>query len=97
MSETDAQPRIAVGSDHTGFPVKEAIRKYLDAAGYPVDDQGTCSEESVDHPDYGKAVGQRVASKQAGLGIAVCGSGISGLPQPASAGHTKLAFAHPIR
>jgi len=54
MSETDAQPRIAIGSDHTGFPVKEAIRKYLDAAGYPVDDQGTCSEESVDYPDYGR-------------------------------------------
>ena len=57
MSETDAQPRIAIGSDHPGFPVKEAIRKYLEAAGYPVDDQGTWSEESVDYPDYGKAVG----------------------------------------
>ena len=55
MGATDAKPRIALGSDHAGFTVKEAIRKYLEAAGYPVDDQGTWSEESVDYPDYGLA------------------------------------------
>ena len=76
MSDSLAKPRIVIGSDHAGFPVKEIIRKYLETAGYPVDDQGTSSEESVDYPDYGKAVGERVASKQADLGIAVCGSGI---------------------
>jgi ribose 5-phosphate isomerase B len=76
MTDTPKKPRIAIGSDHAGFLVKETIRKYLQAAGYAVDDQGTTSEESVDYPDYGKAVGERVASKQADLGIAVCGSGI---------------------
>lgn len=76
MSDPPAKPRIVIGSDHAGFSVKETIRKYLQAAGYSVDDQGTSSEESVDYPDYGKAVGERVASKQADLGIAVCGSGI---------------------
>ena len=76
MTELPKKPRIAIGSDHAGFLVKEAIRKYLEAAGYAVDDQGTSSEESVDYPDYGKAVGERVASKHADLGIAVCGSGI---------------------
>jgi ribose 5-phosphate isomerase B len=76
MTELPKKPRIAIGSDHAGFLVKETIRKYLEASGYTVDDQGTSSEESVDYPDYGKAVGERVASKQADLGIAVCGSGI---------------------
>lgn len=76
MSDSPAKPRIVIGSDHAGFLVKEIIRKYLEDAGYPVDDQGTSSEASVDYPDYGKAVGDRVASKQADLGIAVCGSGI---------------------
>src|ERR1700687_1271208 len=76
ISESPPKPRIAIGSDHAGFPVKETIRKYLEAAGYAVDDQGTSSEESVDYPDYGKAVGERAASKKADLGIAVCGSGI---------------------
>jgi ribose 5-phosphate isomerase B len=76
MSDSPAKPRIAIGSDHAGFPIKETIRKYLEEAGYAVDDQGTSSEESVDYPDYGKAVGERVASKKADVGIAVCGSGI---------------------
>jgi len=76
MTASPAKPRIAIGSDHAGFSLKESIRKYLEEAGYLVDDQGTGSENSVDYPDFGKAVGERVASKKADLGIAVCGSGI---------------------
>ena len=76
MNAAPAKPRIAIGSDHAGFSVKETIRKYLENAGYAVSDLGTSSEESVDYPDYGKAVGERVVSKQADLGIAVCGTGI---------------------
>lgn len=76
MTAASAKPRIAIGSDHAGFSVKETIRKYLEGAGYAVSDLGTSSEESVDYPDYGKAVGQHVVSKQADLGIAVCGTGI---------------------
>jgi len=70
------KPRIAIGSDHAGFCVKETIRTYLESAGYAVSDLGTSSEQSVDYPDYGKAVGERVVSKQADFGIAVCGTGI---------------------
>lgn len=76
MTAAPAKPRIAIGSDHAGFSVKEVIRKYLENAGYSVSDLGTSSEESVDYPDYGKAIGESVISKQADLGIAVCGSGI---------------------
>ena len=76
MTAAPAKPRIAIGSDHAGFSVKEIIRKYLESAGYTVSDLGTSSEQSVDYPDYGKAVAEHVISKQADLGIAVCGSGI---------------------
>jgi len=76
MSDTPAKPRIAIGPDHAGFSVKETIRKYLESADYAVSDLGTSSEDSVDYPDYGKAVGECVISKQADMGIAVCGSGI---------------------
>jgi ribose 5-phosphate isomerase B len=76
MTDSPAKPRIAIGSDHAGFSLKESIRKYLEEAGYLVDDQGTGSENSVDYPDFGKAVAERVVSKHADLGIAVCGSGI---------------------
>jgi len=76
MTIPSTKPRIALASDHAGFSVKETIRKYLESAGYAVSDLGTSSAESVDYPDYGKAVGERVASKQADLGIAVCGTGM---------------------
>ena len=65
-----------MGSDHAGFRAKESIRKYLEGAGYPVEDCGTHSEESVDYPDYAKAVAERVAAAKDYLGVVVCGTGI---------------------
>jgi ribose 5-phosphate isomerase B len=76
MPEPSPKPRVAVGADHAGFPVKEIIREFLQKAGYLVDDLGTWSEESVDYPDYGKAVGECVASHKDLFGIAVCGTGM---------------------
>src|SRR5271169_4404260 len=76
MPELSAKPRVALGSDHAGFPIKETIRQFLQDAGYPVDDLGTWSEESVDYPDYGKAVGECVAARKDVFGIAVCGTGM---------------------
>lgn len=67
---------ISVGSDHAGFELKEHIKKYLEQKNFEVIDEGTHSTESVDYPDYGKAVGMRVASGEADFGIVVCGSGI---------------------
>jgi ribose 5-phosphate isomerase B len=96
MTDTPKKPRIAIGSDHAGFLVKETIRKYLQAAGYSVDDQGTSSEESVDYPDYGKAVGESVASKRADLGIAVCGSGIGISIAANKVPGIRAALAHDI-
>jgi len=96
VTDIPKKPRIAIGSDHAGFPVKETIRKYLGAAGYAVNDQGTSSEESVDYPDYGKAVGECVVSKQADLGIAVCGSGIGISIAANKVPGIRAALAHDI-
>src|SRR5437773_11676637 len=96
MAELPKKPRIAIGSDHAGFLVKETIRNYLEAAGYAVDDQGTSSEESVDYPDYGKAVGERVVSRQAELGIAVCGSGIGIAIAANKVPSIRAALAHDV-
>ena len=71
-----SKPRIVVGSDHAGFRAKEIIKKYLEGAGYLVDDMGTHSEESVDYPDYAKSVGECVAAAKGALGVLVCGTGI---------------------
>ncbi len=68
--------RIALGADHAGFHVKETVKKFLEQAGYPVDDVGTWSEESVDYPDFALAVAEKVASGKDQVGILACGTGI---------------------
>jgi ribose 5-phosphate isomerase B len=67
---------MVLGSDHAGFRAKEIIKKYLEGAGYTVEDVGTHSEESVDYPDFAKAVGERVAAANGALGVLLCGTGI---------------------
>jgi len=96
MSDNSFRPRIAIGSDHVGFVVKEIIRKHLESAGYTVDDQGTSSEESVDYPDFGKAVGERVAANLSDVGIAVCGSGIGISIAANKVSGIRAALAHDV-
>ncbi len=68
--------RIAIGADHAGFHAKELIKSFLSEAGYVVDDVGTQSEESVDYPDYARAVAEKVAAGAARFGILACGTGL---------------------
>jgi ribose 5-phosphate isomerase B len=96
MPDSSPKPRIALGADHAGFPIKETIREYLETAGYPLEDLGTWSEESVDYPDYGKAVGERVANRQADYGIAVCGSGIGISIAANKVPKIRAALAHDV-
>jgi ribose 5-phosphate isomerase B len=67
---------IAIASDHAGPDLKEVFRTELEARGYKVLDLGTHGAESVDYPDFGKAVGDAVASGQAERGVVICGTGI---------------------
>ena len=67
--------RIAIGSDHAGFALKETLREWLSDNGHDVVDLGTHSPDRVDYPHYGAAVGRAVASGDAELGVTVCGSG----------------------
>ncbi|MBN9516486.1 MAG: ribose 5-phosphate isomerase B [Alphaproteobacteria bacterium] len=67
---------IAVASDHAGFDLKEILKRDLQEAGHEVLDLGTNSTASVDYPDFGKAMGEAIASGKAARGVLVCGSGI---------------------
>ena len=68
--------RIAFGSDHAGYELKELLARRAAELGYEVVDLGTASTASVDYPDYGFAVGRAVASGRADRGVVVCGTGI---------------------
>jgi ribose 5-phosphate isomerase B len=96
MNTPSQKPRIAVGSDHAGFPLKETLRKFLISADYAVQDHGTHSEESVDYPDFGKAVALNVASGKADLGIVVCGSGIGISITANKVAGIRAALAHDV-
>ena len=68
--------KIAVGADHAGYELKDKIKQHLQQQGMEVRDEGTSSPESVDYPDYARAVAHDVSGQRADLGILVCGSGI---------------------
>lgn len=67
--------KVAIGSDHAGYLLKERVGQWLRDYGYDVLDVGTYSEERVDYPDFGAKVGLAVARGEADRGVAVCGSG----------------------
>lgn len=67
---------IAVASDHAGFDLKEILKRDLQEAGHEVLDLGTNSTQSVDYPDFGRALADAIASGQAARGVLVCSSGI---------------------
>lgn len=67
---------VAIGSDHAGFDLKQVLAAYLAELGYEVLDLGTSGPESVDYPDFGKAVAKAVAAEKARFGVLVCGTGI---------------------
>jgi ribose 5-phosphate isomerase B len=68
--------RIAVGSDHAGYLLKEFLSAHLAGLGHDVDDLGTHSERVVDYPEFGAAVAQAVTEGRADLGVCACGTGI---------------------
>lgn len=69
--------KVAVGSDHAGFPLKASVVTLLQQHGYDVTDIGTDSADvSVDYPDFAYAVAQKVIAGDVERGIIVCGSGV---------------------
>src|SRR6516165_5246665 len=68
--------RIAIGSDHAGFPLKEAVKALLSAEHREVVDLGTHSTDPVDYSDYAEAVGRALRENRAERGILLCGSGV---------------------
>ena len=67
--------RVALGSDHAGFELKNHMATILSDSGFTVFDLGTHTADSVDYPDFAAAVGKAVVDGRADRGIVICGSG----------------------
>lgn len=67
--------KIAIGSDHAGFCLKEILKSYLQEKGIEVKDFGTYSEDRADYADFAHSVAVSVENKEADFGLLMCGSG----------------------
>ncbi len=68
--------KIAIGSDHIGFELKNLIFEFLKSKGYDCEDLGVFSQEPVDYPDIALALAIKVAEGSYERGILICGTGI---------------------
>lgn len=75
VSDSSATVRIAIGSDHAGYELKQHLVELLEGLNYAVDNQGTNSTESVDYPEICAGVGRTVRDGRADFGIVLGGSG----------------------
>ncbi|MFH1538861.1 MAG: ribose 5-phosphate isomerase B [bacterium] len=71
-----AEKKIAIGSDHAGYRLKEELAKKLEEAGWAVENVGTYGTESCDYPDFGRRVAAKVRDGKCARGVLVCGSGV---------------------
>ena len=76
VNEKDSVRRVAIGSDHGGFDVKEKLKNFLKTLGYHVTDVGTFNKDAVDYPDFAVKVGKKVSSGECDRGIMIDGAGI---------------------
>lgn len=68
--------KIAIGSDHGGYDLKQDVITYLTEKGFEVEDFGCYSKDSCDYPEFGRAAAQAVAEKKCDKGIVICTTGI---------------------
>ena len=68
--------RVALGSDHAGYDLKEKVKGFLNGMGIEVLDVGTLSADSVDYPDFAQKVAVQVRDGKLDRGILTCGTGV---------------------
>lgn len=85
---------IAIGADHAGYELKDELGRILADAGYDVLDLGTNGPDSVDYPDYARAVGEAVQDERAWRGLIVCGSGAGACIAANKLHGIRAALAH---
>ncbi|MBI3875081.1 MAG: RpiB/LacA/LacB family sugar-phosphate isomerase, partial [Verrucomicrobia bacterium] len=67
---------LALGADHAGYELKEALKEHLQQQGFAIVDLGTRSKDSTDYPDYAQAVARNVVEGRSDFGLLVCSTGV---------------------
>ena len=67
--------KIAIGSDHAGYDLKETLKPIIQKMGHELKDFGTHSTDSTDYPDFAHPVSSAVEAKEFEVGILICGTG----------------------
>jgi ribose 5-phosphate isomerase B len=75
-TEASGRKVVALGADHGGYELKEALKSGITTLGFDISDMGTNSKDAVDYPDFAHAVAQAVGSGKAWRGIMIDGAGI---------------------
>jgi ribose 5-phosphate isomerase B len=68
--------RVAIASDHAGYPLKDEVMRAVQQAGHEPVDLGTHNTDAVDYPDFAEKLARAIQNGQAERGILVCGSGV---------------------
>jgi ribose 5-phosphate isomerase B len=68
--------QIGLACDHGGFDLKEELKAFLTSIGVEPIDMGTFNQDSVDYPDFGVLVAEKISRGELGKGILICGTGI---------------------
>lgn len=93
---TTAPARVAIGADHGGVAMKDAVLAWLRGAGHAVDDVGTFSTDAVDYPDYAIAVARAVTEGRADVGIMIDGAGIGSCMAANKVAGVRAAMCHDV-
>jgi len=76
ICSTCGDGKVALAADHAGFELKEIIKEYLSGRGVTPVDLGTDSQQSVDYPDYARAVCEAILTENVDRGVLICGTGL---------------------
>jgi ribose 5-phosphate isomerase B len=68
--------QIGLACDHGGFELKEELKGFLKSLGFEPVDMGTFNEDSVDYPDFGVLVAEKISRRELEKGVLICGTGI---------------------
>lgn len=85
---------VALAADHAGFALKEELRAELAQSGVEYIDLGTNNPDSVDYPDFGRAVAEAIVDGRANRGVIVCGTGIGISIAANRVGGVRAAVCH---